>query len=103
MRGHGYILAAAAAMLIGGFLLLDGAQANWKEDQAACTANGGTFTFEGGQVSCVTSTCVGNSGGGGCGQTVDSEETSNGSFNNRPQHKDKCEGPGNGGSTAQCP
>ena len=101
--GHWLILPAVAAVAIGGALVLgtDAAQSNWKEDQAACEAGGGTFTFENGQVNCQSSTCVGNSASGGCGQTVDEEESSNGSFNNRPQHEEECGGPGN--STAQCP
>jgi outer membrane protease len=99
------LLATTTAVFMGGALLLGtiGAQAGWKEDQVACEADGGTFTFENGVVSCQTSTCVGGSDAGGCGQTVDEEESSHGHLDNRPQHEEDCSGPGNGGSDAQCP
>jgi hypothetical protein len=103
MRGHGYILAAAAAALMGGALLLgtSGAQANWKDDEAACLAEGGTPTFEQGTSACATSDPVGNCDNNQC-QTIDEEESSKGHLGNRPQHDEVCTGPGQGNSTAQC-
>jgi hypothetical protein len=77
------------------------AQAGWKDDKAACDAQGGIFDFSNGIVSCDTSVCVGNPDSPGCGQTVDSSTSSHGSFNNKPQKEESCSGPGN--STAQCP
>jgi hypothetical protein len=78
--------------------------------QRDCEAAGGTWDRTQGEVSCTftTSDPVGNSeNSGGKSQTVDSEETesSNGTLNNKPKHQEssECTGPGNGGSTAQCP
>jgi hypothetical protein len=75
-----------------------------------CLDAGGTWDRTQGTVSCTfeTSDPVGNSeNSGGKSQTVDSEETesSNGTLNNKPKHQEssECTGPGNGGSTAQCP
>jgi hypothetical protein len=75
--------------------------------QTQCESAGGTFSRDGGQVSCTftTSDPVGNSeSSGGHSQTVDTTDqtTSNGTLNNRPQreHTSDCQGPGN--STAQC-
>lgn len=89
--------AAGALLLIGA----GAAEANWKDDMAQCLADGGTFTRENGTVTCTIEECVGNSGVGGCGQTVTVEESSKGHLGNKPQHQEECSGPGN--STAQCP
>ena len=77
--------------------------------QRDCEAAGGEFTKDGGTVSCtfMTEETVGNAPTNSNAQTVESTETesSNGTLNNRPKHEEssECDGPGNGGSTAQCP
>jgi hypothetical protein len=70
-----------------------------------CEAAGGTFTRDGGQVSCETEDPVGNSeNSGGQSQTTTDTESSNGTLNNDPQHEEDCLGPGNSGSGGgQCP
>ena len=74
--------------------------------QTQCENSGGTFSRDGGTVSCVypvVSDPVGNSErSGGKSQTVDTQETesSNGTLNNKPKHEETstCEGPGNSSS-----
>ena len=75
-----------------------------------CKDAGGTWEKVNGKVSCTFTTVdpVGNSeNSGGNSQTTTSTDTdsSNGTLNNDPQHEESsnCDGPGNGGSTAQCP
>jgi hypothetical protein len=77
--------------------------------QTNCEAAGGTFTKSGGTVSCtfMTDETVGNAPDNSNAQRVESTETesSNGTLNNKPKHGEssECDGPGNGGSGAQCP
>jgi hypothetical protein len=55
-------------------------------------------------VTCTVLDPVGNSeNSGGKSQTVEEEESRHGTIHNRPKHEEECTGPGNGGSTAQCP
>lgn len=74
-----------------------------------CVAAGGSFQRNGGTVSCTFASeeTVGNAPATSNAQTVESTETesSNGTLNNTPKHEQSsdCTGPGNGGSTAQCP
>ena len=62
-----------------------------------CIDSGGTYSKQGGEVSC-TYTSTGTTGNGGHGQTVTTTETttSNGTLNNKPQkgQTDDCDGPG---------
>jgi hypothetical protein len=58
----------------------------------------GTYTHIKGVASCVTVDPVGNSeNSGGHSQTTTDEETSNGTLDNRPHHRERCTGPGNSG------
>ena len=74
-----------------------------------CIAAGGEWNKDGGQVSCTFTTdeTVGNAPETSNAQRVESTETesSQGTLNNKPKHEEssECDGPGNGGSTAQCP
>ncbi|HXH52742.1 MAG TPA: hypothetical protein VNH53_04845 [Sphingomicrobium sp.] len=60
--------------------------------QIQCEAEGGDFYRDRGQVYCVKETNVGNSPNS---QTVTETESSNGTFNNKPKHREECSGPGN--------
>jgi hypothetical protein len=79
--------------------------------QLQCEAAGGTFDRTNGEVTCTyppVEDPVGNSensGGKSQSTTTTQEESSNGTLNNQPKHEEssECTGPGNGGSTAQCP
>jgi hypothetical protein len=93
-----------ATTAIAGLMLVGAAPAfGASPSQRDCEAAGGTFTRDGGTVTCVypeVSDPVGNSErSGGKSQTVDTQETesSNGTLNNKPKHKESttCSGPGN--------
>jgi hypothetical protein len=79
--------------------------------QLECEAAGGTFDRSQGTVTCIyppVEDPVGNSensDGKSQSTTTTEEESSNGTLNNKPKHEEssECDGPGNGGSTAQCP
>ena len=79
--------------------------------QLECEAAGGTFDRSQGQVTCIyppVEDPVGNSensNGHSQTTTTTAEESSNGTLNNKPKHQEssECDGPGNGGSDAQCP
>jgi hypothetical protein len=63
-----------------------------------CDARNGTFDRVQGQVICVVEDPVGNSeNSDGKSQTTTDEESSNGTFNNRPHHEESCTGPGGSG------
>ena len=102
---------ALATTAVTGLFLLGAAPAfGVSPSQLECEAAGGTFERSGGTVTCtypVVSDPVGNSErSGGKSQTVDTQETesSNGTLNNKPKHKESttCSGPGNGNSQAGC-
>jgi hypothetical protein len=58
----------------------------------------GIFDRDHGTVSCLVEDPVGNSErSGGHSQTTKEEETSQGTFNNRPHHDESCTGPGGSG------
>jgi hypothetical protein len=65
--------------------------------EQACIDSGGTYSKDGGQVSC-TYTSTSSTGSGGHGQTVTVTDTttSNGTLNNQPKkgQTDTCDGPG---------
>ena len=60
--------------------------------QTQCEMDGGIFIRDGGQVYCITSEHVGNSDNS---QLVTDSESSNGTLNNKPKHKEDCDGTGN--------
>jgi hypothetical protein len=102
-----FIIAMVAAMLVA----LAGVAFAASPSQLECEAAGGTFDRTNGQVTCVyppVEDPVGNSensNGHSQTTTTTSEESSNGTLNNKPKHEEssECDGPGNGGSQAQCP
>jgi hypothetical protein len=74
--------------------------------QQQCQASGGTFSRDGGQVSCTYSTTQ-NVGNSDHSQTTTTTTTSqsNGTLNNDPQYSQSktCAGPGNSGAnSAHC-
>ena len=98
---------ALATTAIAGLCLIGAAPAfAASPSQTQCEADGGTFSRDGGTVSCVypvVSDPVGNSeSSGGKSQTRDTQDTesSNGTLNNNPKHEETntCEGPGNSSS-----
>lgn len=70
-----------------------------------CERQGGTFTRVNGKVTCLVEDPVGQSEhSGGHSQTTTEEESSQGTFNNKPHHEESCRGPGNSGEGGgQCP
>ncbi len=95
---------ALATTAITGLMLIGAAPAfGASPSQLECEAGGGTFSRDGGTVSCVypvVSDPVGNSeNSGGKSQTRDTQETesSNGTLKNKPKHEESttCSGPGN--------
>jgi hypothetical protein len=68
-----------------------------------CEAAGGTYTHVQGEANCELTETVGNAPATSNAQTVDSSESSQGTLDNKPKHQQECTGPGQGGSTAQCP
>ena len=98
---------ALATTAVTGLLLLGVAPAfAASPSQLECEAAGGTFSRDGGTVTCVypvVSDPVGNSeNSGGKSQTRDTQDTesSNGTLNNNPKHEEDtaCSGPGNSSS-----
>ena len=102
-----FIITTVAAML----LAIASVAFAASPSQLECEAAGGTFDRSGGTVTCTfppVEDPVGNSensGGKSQSTTTTEEESSNGTLNNKPKHEEssECTGPGNGGSTAQCP
>jgi hypothetical protein len=102
-----FIIITVAAMLLAFASVAFAASPSQQE----CEDAGGTFDRTQGEVTCTyppVEDPVGNSensGGKSQSTTTTEEESSNGTLNNRPQHEEseECTGPGNGGSTAQCP
>ena len=102
MRGHGLILAAAAAAFLGGALVLgpSGAMAA-SVSQNICEGDGGTWDKS--TKTCtypVVETKPGNNQGNANWETEESD-TAHGNLKNPKSTNDSsCEGPGN--STSQC-